>query len=159
MVSTSGFLNGYTIEQLEEALAEKKRKREETQSTDPSNRNEPGSGGRATKRGRKEPPPAIYKASIDSLAETIPAAGTSSTANADLKVIKQTQKVLNHAKHSSSTQREMEAALAIASRLMQQHDVSQTSLLAHRTDSEQQEHGGCSIVSVHRIDGDKSKNV
>ena len=115
---------------------------------------------RATRpRGPKEPPLALYKAHIKSLADAGTARVTSSTSDIDNSIIQRIKKCLDRAHHPSTPQAESKAAIYVASRLMGQYNVSQAEVLAHEPPTAQRQYGGQSVASLRRTDGDVSKAV
>ncbi|KAG4417670.1 MAG: hypothetical protein CL912_29975 [Deltaproteobacteria bacterium] len=106
----------------------------------------------------KRPPP-LYTASVKELAETGTIRASSSTADIDNAIIQRIKKCLERANHPNTPEAEAKAALHLASRLMGQYNVSQAEVLAHEPPSAQRQYAGQSVVSIQRVDGDKSKTV
>ena len=106
-------------------------------------------------------PPALplYKASIKELAETGTTRINSSTADIDNEIVLRIKKCLERASHPNTPGAEAKAAVHLASRLMGRYNVSQAEVLAHERPATQMQYAGQSIVSIQRVDGDKSKSV
>ncbi|KAH9216815.1 hypothetical protein DL95DRAFT_362852 [Leptodontidium sp. 2 PMI_412] len=103
--------------------------------------------------------PPLYKASVKELAETGTIRVSSSTADIDNAIVQRIKKCLDRANHPNTPEAEAKAALHLASRLMGQYNVSQAEVLAHEPPSAQRQYAGQSVVSIQRVDGDKSKTV
>ena len=106
-----------------------------------------------------KPAPQLYKASIKELAETGTIRVSSSTNDLKDGIIQRIKKCLERANHPSTAEAEAKAAFYLASRLMGQYNVSQAEVLAHESPVVQQQYAGQSVVSIHRVDGDKLKPV
>lgn len=83
----------------------------------------------------------------------------SSVADIDEGVLARIKKCLDRAYHANAAEAEAKAALHIASRLMNQYNVSQAEVLAHEPPEVQRQYGGRSCVSITRCDGDRTKAV
>ncbi|PVH71040.1 hypothetical protein DL98DRAFT_435965 [Cadophora sp. DSE1049] len=94
------------------------------------------------KQTARPPAPVLYKASIKELAETGTIRVTASTAAVDDVIILRIKKCLERANHPNTLEAEAKAAIHLASRLMGRYN-----------------YAGQSIVSMQRVDGDKSKPV
>ncbi|KIM93185.1 hypothetical protein OIDMADRAFT_61828 [Oidiodendron maius Zn] len=102
--------------------------------------------------------PPIYIASVKELAQIGTRAGTSA-ANVDNTIIPRIKKCLERANQASTAKAEAKEALHLASRLMGQHNASQAQVLAHEPPATQRQYAGQSVVSIKRLDGDRSKAV
>jgi hypothetical protein len=111
------------------------------------------------KRTARPPAPTLYKASVKELAETGAIRVTSSTADIDDVIVLRIKKCLERANHPNTLEAEAKAAIHLASRLMGRYNVSQAEVLAHEGPSTQRQYAGQSVVSIQRVDGDKSKPV
>jgi hypothetical protein len=100
--------------------------------------------------------PSLYKASIKEVAET---GVVSSTSDLDNGIIQRIKKCLDRANHPNTVEAEAKAALHLASRLMGQYNVSQAEVLAHETPDTQKQYAGQSVVSIRRVDDDRTKSV
>lgn len=83
----------------------------------------------------------------------------SSVADIDENVLARIKKCLDRAYHANAAEAEAKAALHLASRLMNQYNVSQAEVLAHEPPDVQRQYGGRSCVSITRRDGDLTKAV
>jgi K+-sensing histidine kinase KdpD len=90
---------------------------------------------------------ALYKASVKELAVARTATTISDA------IVQRIEKCLQRANHKTTPKLEAKAAFNRASRLMQQHNVSQADVLARASSATQQEHAGQSVVSIRRADG------
>ena len=103
--------------------------------------------------------PVLYKAKVKQLADTGPLQAGFFTTNADNGILGRIKKCLDRGHHRSSSESEAKAALFLASRLMEQHNITQEQVLIYELTSSQKYHAGQSTVSITRRDGDKSKAV
>lgn len=106
-----------------------------------------------------EPTPALYKASVKALAESSTITVMGSTADIDNDLMLRMKKCIERANHSNTPEAEAKRALHHASRLMGQYNVTQAEVLAHEPPDVQRQYAGQSVVSIIRIDGDKTKPV
>jgi hypothetical protein len=67
------------------------------------------------------------------------------------------KKCLQRGNHANTPEAEAKAALYLASRLMNRHNVSQADILAHESKEMQQQYAGRSIVTISRTDGSDTK--
>lgn len=108
---------------------------------------------------KREDPLPQYKATVQTLAESAAAMENSSIADVDPTILSKIKKCLDRANHPTTPEAEAKAALFIASRLMGQYNVTQAEILSHEPAEKQKDYAGHSIVSILRVDGDKSKKV
>ncbi|KAF2248349.1 hypothetical protein BU26DRAFT_520046 [Trematosphaeria pertusa] len=100
--------------------------------------------------------PALYKASIKTIADTATIRVSSSTAGIDDAILQRIKKCLQRANHKNTPEPEAKAAFYLASRLMGQYNVSQAEVLAHEPPATQQQYAGQSVVSIKRADGSRN---
>jgi uncharacterized protein DUF2786 len=116
----------------------------------------------AKRQVRQRPPqklPApLYKAKVTELAGAkTTGAAASSIGSIDDAVLKRIKKCLQRANHGNTPEAEAKTAFYIASRLMQQHNVTQADILAHESQEVQQQYAGQSVVTISRADGSDAK--
>ena len=111
------------------------------------------------KRARKQPTPAPYKAKVHSLAQTGTATVTSSNAVVNDDIMEKIKKCLARYNHPTTPEHEAKVACRIASRLMEQHNISQAELAEQEGATGGMWRSGRSIVWLIRSDGDQSKKV
>ncbi|CAO2651687.1 Nn.00g042570.m01.CDS01 [Neocucurbitaria sp. VM-36] len=97
--------------------------------------------------------PALYKALVKTQADSTTIKDPSSTAGMDDAILQRIKKCLQRANHENTPEPEAKAAFYLASRLMDQHNVSQAEVIAHEPPATQQQYAGQSIVSIVRADG------
>jgi len=115
---------------------------------------------RQRERNPPAPPPPLYRASVDEVADASAVAiGSTAAEAADNGIIERIKKCLARAHHPSTPEAEAKAAVHLASRLMGQYNVSQAEVLAHEDASVRQQYAGQSVVSLRHTDGDKRKGV
>ena len=111
------------------------------------------------RRGPRKLPLPLYKAHVKTLAETCSIRVTGATSDVDDAIIQRIKKCHDLEQHPSTSKAEAKAALFMATRLQAQYNVSLADVLAHEPASAQRQYAGQSIVSLHRVDGDKFKRV
>ena len=102
---------------------------------------------------------ALYKASIQSLAEMGTVKVTSATGDVDMAIMERIKNCLARGKHPNTPEAEAKRALLHANILMKRYNVSRAKVLAHEQPSAQQQYAGQSGVILTRTDGDKSKPI
>ena len=118
-----------------------------------------GNSTRPRKRARKGPTPAPYIATVHSLAQTGTATVTSSNAVVNDDIMDRIKKCLARYNHPTTPEHEAKVAFRIASRLMEQHNISQAELAEQEGATGGMWRSGRSIVWLIRSDGDQSKKV
>ncbi|KAK5165369.1 uncharacterized protein LTR77_008898 [Saxophila tyrrhenica] len=84
---------------------------------------------------------------------------TSATSDIDTAVVAKIKKCLDKANHPGTAQAEAKAAFYLASQEMARFNISQADVLAHESASVQRQFAGQSVITLRRLDGDKSKAV
>ncbi|KAK3703437.1 hypothetical protein LTR37_014427 [Vermiconidia calcicola] len=102
-------------------------------------------------RAPPDPPPALYKASVKSLAKT--------KTKLDDATVHTIKSCLDLAKCPTTIESVAKKALRKASQWMAKHNVSKAEILSHESPSAQMQHAGRSVVLLLRADGDRSKAV
>lgn len=94
--------------------------------------------------------PALYKASIKTLAN---AEAAQTTTTVEKETMKRIRKCLQKANYTGTGESEVKAAFNRAAKLMAQYNISQAEVLAHETPDARQKHAGQSVVDIKRADG------
>ncbi|KAK3721486.1 hypothetical protein LTR37_003042 [Vermiconidia calcicola] len=94
-------------------------------------------------------PPALYKASVKSLAEP--------NSKLNDSIVRKIKNSLALGKDHKTPEAEAKHALNVASQWMAKLNVSQAHILSHKPSSARLQHVGKSVVSLLRTDGDRSK--
>ena len=103
--------------------------------------------------------PVLYVAKVQVFAPEGPVQASSSTTNVDDAILERIKKCLERGKHHSCSELESKAGFFLASQLMKKYHVSQAAVLAYESPDSRKYHAGQSIVSIRRLDNDRSKPV